>query len=122
MTWVKIDDQMPRHPKTWRLSDGAFRLHIAGLCHAAAYATDGHIDEAYLHSLTPTPRRARAHADELVSAGVWEKVPTGFCVHDYLDYQLSAAQVEAQRKATRERVKAWRSDHRNANRNGKEAL
>jgi hypothetical protein len=118
VTWVRTDDQMPRHPKMWRLSDAAYRLNHHGLSHCAAYATDGFIDEAYIDTLIPAGRKARQFADELVSAGVWEKVPGGWCIHDYLEYQPSAAQVEAQRRATRERVKAWRADPRNATRNG----
>ena len=45
MSWVRLDDNFPNHPKVVGLSDQAFRLYISGLCYASHYLTDGLIIE-----------------------------------------------------------------------------
>jgi hypothetical protein len=45
---------------------------------------------------------------DLVAAGLWVPVEGGYQIHDYGDYQPLAAQVKAEREATRNRVKRWR--------------
>ena len=46
---------------------------------------------------------------ELTEAGLWREMPTrnGFDIHDYLIYQSSKAQVEADKEANRNRVKKY---------------
>jgi hypothetical protein len=110
MTWLRLDDGFPDHPKVLELSDGAFVLFIEALCYASRHMTDGHI-------LPGAVRRFRgsAHAGELVDAGMWEATDRGWLIHDYLDYQTPREQVDRAREANRERQKRWRE--RNASRN-----
>ena len=56
MTWVKVDDALPEHPKVARLSDAAFRVHISALCYSARNLTDGKLEVA------GSVRRAKAEA------------------------------------------------------------
>lgn len=112
MSWVRTDDQMPRHPKIWPLSDAAYRLHHHGLSHCAAYATDGLVSLSYIDTLTPAGRKARKQADELVAAGVWEAVPGGWQIHDYLEYQLSASEIAEQRRQAAERQRRLRDQRK----------
>lgn len=44
----------------------------------------------------------------LVDAGLWERAKGGFRIHDHLEYNPSREQVEAERRATAERVTRWR--------------
>lgn len=92
MAWVRMDDQFADHPKVVGLSDAAFRLHITGICYAARQETDGVI-----------PRAAafvnRKRAMELVGAGVWHEHTAGYLIHDFLDYNPSAASLREKRAA-----------------------
>lgn len=98
MTWARIDDHFPEHPKVVGISDRAFRVHIAALCYAARYLTDGHIPKAVPSALGARTRDIA----ELVGAALWEPNGDSYVIHDYLDYNPSRAAVEAERarKAT----------------------
>lgn len=94
MSWVKIDDRFPDHPKVIGLSDKAFRAYIVGLCYAAKHETDGW--------LPPAVARDR-EASELLNAGLWcESVASnGWWIHDYLAYNRSRADAQALREVKR---------------------
>lgn len=89
MTWLRIDDGFPYHPKVLNLSDRAFRAHVTAMCHAARYLTDG--------AVTPGVTGKR-ETDELVKAGLWHKTEDGWAINDYLEYNPSRAEVEAERE------------------------
>ena len=95
MSWVKIDDGFPDHPKVVRLDDAAFRLHVSALCYAARAGTDGFIPESMVPRLHHTGPKL---VDQLLAAGLWHRREGGFTVHDFLDYNLSKAEGEALRK------------------------
>lgn len=106
MSWVKVDDQMPRHPKL--LSLGRDRLicqgvWLDGMCYASGYLTDGFIPAAVLE------RGCQRYADRLVEVGLWERVEGGYRIHDYHDYQPTRAVVTESRRKAAER----QSRHRN---------
>jgi hypothetical protein len=106
MTYAMIDDNMPDHPKVARLSDRAFRLYVSSICFCARNLTDGLI-------LRSQARRVGADPDlirELVAARLWDAVPDGWQVHDYLEWNKSRADVLAFREQQRKRAaKRWRS-------------
>lgn len=81
MSWVRIDDVMPEHPKVAGLSDRAFRAHVEAMCYAARSRTRGRL-------ATSVVRRYGWHrsALELVEAGVWEEVGDGWVIHDFETY------------------------------------
>ena len=62
--------------------------------------------------------RLRKHVDALVGAGLWEAVDGGWKIHDYLDYNPSHAQQEADRAASRKRQAMFRERRRNGVTNG----
>lgn len=93
MTWARLDDSFPEHPKVAAISDKAFRLHVTGICYAARNLTDGQILKAVLPMLAGT----RKLATELTEAGLWESTPAGWTIHDYLDYNPSRADLEERR-------------------------
>ena len=111
MTWVKIDDSFPNHPKIVGLTDKAFRIHISGLCYCGTYLTDGFVP------MTIAARFANEDMQyivELTKAGLWREAPqdNGFHIHDYLAHQTSKTQVEEKRQTVRERQKRYRDKHR----------
>ena len=117
MTWVKLDDGFPEHPKVIGLSDGAFRLHVAALAYSARRVTDGVIPHAALPALYQ--RSPDKLAAALVTAGLWhqpghecgecEPVEAGtYLLHGFLNYNPSREQVTADRDAARERMRRAR--------------
>jgi hypothetical protein len=111
MSWVKVDDQMTRHPKFLRL--GRNRLvcqgvWLDGMCYASSYLTDGFVPEAALD------RASLSAAAHLVEVGLWQQVQGGFRIHDYHDYQPTREDVTELRRKNAER----QSRHRHAATNG----
>jgi hypothetical protein len=94
MTWVKIDDGFPENPKVVGLSDRAFRVHVRALCYASQHLTDGFIPAA------KAKEWGTKHVADLVRAGLWKvcEQPTGYFIHDFLDYNPSREEIESQRR------------------------
>ena len=116
MTWIKIDDSFPNHPKIIGLTDKAFRVHISGLCYCGTYLTDGFVP------MTVAAKYAEGDIsvlNELVDAGLWKDrvEQNGFVIHDYLAHQTSKRQVEDKRNALRERQKRYRDKGKTVNTN-----
>ena len=111
MTWVKIDDSFPNHPKIVGLTDKAFRIHISGLCYCGTYLTDGFIPMTIARQLC---NENISFIAELCEAGLWKEAmaENGFRIHDYLAHQTSKTQVEEKRQTVRERQKRYRERHK----------
>lgn len=97
MSWVKLDDSMPDHPKVVGLCDRAFRVHVTGISYCARHLTDGEIPEAVGRSW------GTRYVRELVLANLWHETDSGWEIHDYLDYNPSRRKVLAEREAAKER-------------------
>ena len=114
MSWVKIDDAFPEHPKVVPLSDRAFRIHVRALCYCARNLTDGRVPRGAEQLLGCT----LAQIGELVTAGLWDVRPDGWAVHDYLQYNPSREQVMVERGAAKARLDRWRNGRSNGVSNG----
>lgn len=100
MTWVRLDDNMPDHPKVAGLSAVAFRVHVTGICYCARHLTDGFIPKGAVKTFAT--KRALS---ELVDARLWrESVAAGYEINDYLDYNPSKENVVTEREARRDRA------------------
>lgn len=107
MTWVNLDDMMPDHPKISRLSDGAFRLHVAGVCYCNRHLSDGLIDADEVPRLVRKFRRDALN--ELVDNGIWDHLQIGsgpelYSIHDFLDWNDPREVVLARRERAKERA------------------
>jgi len=107
MPWSKIDDQFYDHPKVVAAGSLGIALFVCGLSYCSRHLTDGFILSEQVKRLTDAANPLEV-ADRLVEVGLWEKRDGGYQVHDYLDYNPSAVQVKAQRKANAERQANWR--------------
>jgi len=102
MTWARIDDHFHSHPKVASL--GPYMLACVGL-HALAlsWCTDQLTD-----GLIPTDQVPRLAGDvalllpkgqpwelveRLLAVGMWEEIPGGYRIHDFLDYNPSKHEV-----------------------------
>ena len=102
MTWIKLDDKTPRHPKIAGLSNLAFRWWVNALCFASEFLTDGVLPRVFSKRV---PKQIRA---ELTSAGLWDFVDPNLVIHGYLEHQQSREAVESERRRQRDRRKGDR--------------
>ena len=115
MTWVRIDDAFPEHPKVLSLGDDYERgvaLHVRGLCYCARNLTDGHVPARMF-------REDAEIRSRLVEVGMWHEVEGGFVIHDYLDYNPSKAEALALSESRRAAGKAGADARWNGKRDGK---
>ena len=105
MSWVKLDDQFPNHPKVVGLRAESVRTHIAALCYCARYLTDGELTKAAVLAL-----RGEADVADLVASGLWEESGSGYRVHDYLTYNPTREQELARREKDAARKQRGRKD------------
>lgn len=108
MTWIKLDDQFPDHPKVAQAGALAELLYVNALAYASRYLTDGFIPHAIVAKLVVWDFEGAPSnydlAERLVAAGLWELVEGGYRIHDYLDYNPSREQVFAEREIARRRA------------------
>lgn len=113
--WTRLDDRFMHHPKILKAGVRASYLFVAGLIYCAAYRTDGFIPKEALPILAPL-RDYKKLARKLVDVrvpwsehGLWEEVEGGYRIHDYHDFQPSAAELRKREEADRARLRAVRS-------------
>lgn len=95
-TYIRVHDGMPDHPKVESLSDKAFRLLVVHWCWCSRYLTNGQIPRAkWDKEGTPKARR------ELLAAGLAKECGEQVRMHDYLQHQRSAGEVEEKRAVRR---------------------
>lgn len=95
-TYIRVHDGIIDHPKVEPLTDRAFRLLLESWCYCSRHLTDGRIP------LTVWRKRGTAKARrELVEAGLVEQHDGYVTMHDYLEHQRSADEVEEKREARR---------------------
>jgi hypothetical protein len=97
MPWARFDEEFPAHRKVRPLTDAAFRLHVSAICWSNRNLTDGLIpdDELPYVSDVKNPEKATG---QLELRGLWERTPSGWLIHDYLEFNPPAAFVEAERQ------------------------
>jgi hypothetical protein len=119
MPYLMTDDGFPDHEKVDALSDGAFRLHVAGMHYCASKLTDGAIPTYRVDRLKPAYKPSQLN--ELLRGRLWHKggegcgsetCPIGeagtYVVHDYLEWNKPASWWEDRRKAEAERKADYR--------------
>lgn len=105
MPWFKIDDAFHGHPKVMELSPAAVGVWTLSGTWCANYLTDGEIKPGVVSRFGGTPEMIQ----ELVSAGLWIERNGAYHFKDWEDYQPMKADVEAEREAARERMRAARA-------------
>lgn len=114
MAWVRIHDQALTHPKFTGLVklSQPFPLWVWGLSYCQTHLTDGVIAAGAL------PREGRRAAVELVARGLWDLVPGGWKVHDYLDWNDARALVNDRKASAKKRKDAWIEKRQSERRSG----
>jgi hypothetical protein len=106
MSWLRIDDKFPSHPKVAQLSDREFRVHMRALCYCAEYRTDGVLPVAAVGEIRGlTPRVT----DRLIKVGLWERENGVLRIHDFPDYNgrdaVQREEARVRKASQRERDK-----------------
>lgn len=107
MAWLKVDDKRALHKKFRRRGFAARGLDEAAMCLCAHDETDGFVSDADLEDLAHhhgiTVKAATTLAAELCQMDRWrrDEGKGGWWIKDYLHYNPSHADLEAQRQARR---------------------
>jgi len=107
MPWAKIDDQFHSNPKVAMAGPNAISLYIVALSWTAGYLTDGFIPSAQVRRLALCDDYDAA-ARRLVEVGLWHEADGGYQINDYLEYNPSAKEIKAKRKAAAKRQAEYR--------------
>ncbi|MDN4644948.1 hypothetical protein [Arthrobacter sp. PsM3] len=96
--YFTMTNEYPRHRKIRGLSDAAFRLHVTLIAFANEEKRDGLVSDGDLLSKGVKVKK------ELIGAGLVVAVADGtFALHDYLEHQNSADEMERYRAEQKER-------------------
>ena len=111
MGWLKLDDQYDDHEKIVAAGPLAELLDLRAMLFCARRETDGFVPYTQLSALCrdiPAPKKKAAL---LVKVGRWTDSPDegGWWVHDFLEYNPSRVEKEAEREAARARMNKARS-------------
>lgn len=118
MSWARLDDRFFMHPKVIKAGHGPAWLWIASIGYASANLTDGFIPESALVLIGNISKTiAKRFSLTLVDVGLFEKAEGGFMIHDYLEWNPSAADVRAKRQDIVDRVQKHR-DKKKASKEG----
>lgn len=90
--FFKLHNGFPEHPKAIELSDKAFRQLVEAWCYCSRNLNDGKLSKAQFFKLFSAKSRK-----EMMTVGFVVESENGYEMHDYLDHQESAEQVEIRR-------------------------
>lgn len=90
--FFKLHNGFPEHPKAIELSDKAFRQLIEAWCYCSRNLNDGKLTKAQFAKFFSAKSRK-----ELLAIGFVVESENGYEMHDYLEHQESAEQVEIRR-------------------------
>jgi hypothetical protein len=113
VTWFRVDDGFPEHPKLAalekqpRLWAESVSLWIAAGCYCAKHLTDGVVPKVKLKRMVPF--NAQNAAKALVGSGLWEDTGEAYAFRNWLEYQPSRQRVESERGGARQRMASWRA-------------
>lgn len=110
MTWFKVDDGLCFHPKAIAAGNSALGLWVRAGSWCGANLTEGALPRHMIGTFGAQKRDAM----KLVSVGLWRETEDGYQFNDWDVYQPTKEQVEADRKASRERQARYRESKRNA--------
>jgi hypothetical protein len=100
---VRVDSSVPRNRKFVQAGPAPSWLWLCGLAYCQEGLTDGFIPDEAIDFLGV--KNARRLAQHLVRAGLWERLVDGWRVHDYLEHNRSASDIQKLKDDKREYAK-----------------
>lgn len=103
MPWAKLDDGIVDNLKTlsvWSGDPAAFALDIRAIAWSAKQLTNGFVPTQLVAAWFPAAEQRARLVDLLIASGRWEVAEQdGWLIHDFLDYNPSREEIEAERDA-----------------------
>ena len=99
MPWFRLDQNFADHPKVYAAGNAAVGAWVRCGTYSASYLTDGRIPLDIARRYGKAREIAAA-----IDAGLWVENGAGLVIPDYLEYNPSKEQVEAERARARERM------------------
>lgn len=93
MTWFKVDDRLHSHPKALATSLAALGLWTVAGSWSSDHRTGGVVPD---HVILLLGRGTNELADELVAAGLWKRVRSGYRFHDWDTFNPTKQEAIAQ--------------------------
>lgn len=110
MAWIKLDDQWMDNPKIVEVGRDGRDMWLASITYCAKHLTDGYFHKNLLPILAVMAgvdvAKCQQIAKSLLNVCLWELDGEMYCVHDYLDFNPSKEQTEANRNARAEAGRA----------------
>jgi hypothetical protein len=102
MAWANLDDGFYDHPKVIMVGNAAAGIFARMLAYCSRYGTDGMVPSRTVTYIVEDDHDALQRLYDAGMLRAWES--GGVDIPDYLDYNRSKAQVEADREAKRTRA------------------
>lgn len=108
MPWARFDDRLHTNRKIMQIDNDAMAIWVCSVTYCNENLTDGFLTERDADRLLALRIAPRDAIEQLLAISLWERAPGGYRVHDYLDYNPSKEEVEADRENTRKRQEKHR--------------
>src|SRR4030095_7801583 len=113
--WARLDDELIDHQKVFTAGELigkngpaiALGFYTVGLLWCCKHLTDGELPMSVVSSFRHVAN-PRSIADARAKAGLWDKNGNGYHIHDFEDFNPSAASVKRKRKQDRLRKREER--------------
>lgn len=107
MPWFKVDDTLALHHKAVAAGNAAMGLWVRAGSWSMQTLSDGFIPDVIVAALGN-----HSQAKKLVSAGLWDRLETGYAFHDWSERQPTKVDVERERADNARRQQEWRDKRR----------
>jgi hypothetical protein len=109
--WARLEDELLDHPKISQAGRAigkngrviAIGFYAVALMYCNRHLSDGYLRFDVVEGFASYVFNPLAVADALATAGLLDKTDTGYRIHDYREYNPSAAEIKRRRKADRVR-------------------
>lgn len=116
MSWARLDDRFPTHPKVAQLTDREFRVHVRVLCYCSAWSRTGEVPSS---AFSEIPGLTRKMSERFLELSLWDLDEDGrLHVHDFKEYCPKDPTGAERQKRHRDR-NAQRNDSVTESSNGK---
>lgn len=126
MSYAKIDDlydDKRKVKRAWRDHRAAVGLHAMAITYCVRHRTDGRIPDDWLEEMLPAKRERDQVLTTLVGVALFDADPHAdgtYTVHDFLEWNESAAERKARSDAGRNAAgRRWSNANGNADGNAK---
>lgn len=89
MPWFKVDDTLAFHHKAVAAGNAAMGLWVRAGSWSMQTLSDGFIPDVIAQQLG-----SKSQAEKLVSAGLWDRLPSGFAFHEWGQRQPTKSDVQ----------------------------